>query len=87
VIAAIGIIIQTAVVVATDATNQTILLVPVAAQLTTLVAREPAVRTIGTSLLANQSLALAQELRLVARNLTGVYAATDAHAIPAMTLR
>jgi hypothetical protein len=53
------VVVQTTVVVA-RATNQAILLALITAYLTTLIAREPAVRTKDASLRAKLSLALAQ---------------------------
>jgi hypothetical protein len=57
--AIIGVEVTTAVVVASQATNHTIIAALTASQLTSLVAREPAVRTEITSLLSDRTSALA----------------------------
>jgi hypothetical protein len=71
------------IVVVARATNQAILLSLVASYVTSLVTHEAAVRTVIAALLANRLLALAQESRLVACDLSRVNAAPDTLAITA----
>jgi hypothetical protein len=75
----------TAVVIASQATNQTIIPALAASEFTSLVAREPAVRTEIAPLLANYLPPLAQESRLIACNLSRVNAAPDTLAITTNT--
>ena len=56
----------------------------VAANLSALIAREPAVRAIYATLRANLALAFAQQSRLFARDLAGSYASTYALTVKAV---
>jgi hypothetical protein len=87
VIAAIAIVeVPTTVVVASHSTNQTIIAALTASQLTSLVAREPAVRTENAPLVSDRTSALAQQERLVACDLPCGNAAPDTVAITAATM-
>jgi hypothetical protein len=78
--------VATTVVVASQATNQTIIMAIIASQLTSLVARESAVRTEIAPLLSERTSALAQQSRLVTCNLSCGNAAPDTRAIMAATM-
>jgi hypothetical protein len=83
VIAAIDVVVS--VVVVSRTTNQSILLPLVASHIASLVTHEPAVRAVIAPLLANRPLALAQDSRLVACNLSRFDSAPDTHPITAAT--
>jgi hypothetical protein len=66
----IAAIVEAAVVIAPQATNQTSLIAPVATQLTPLIARQTTIRAKDAPLVANRPATFAQQTRLITRNLT-----------------